>query len=223
MAVAFVFVDVFTVLSFFPGGTSGRFSSFSSLFFNPTLRLLLFEMLTKPPSSEADHEELVSSSSSSSSEEKLSKYSFVSANSPSPPLLDRVAAEAIPPLSCFNRKYECGGGGDDDDIITIAAPAGANIWCFSIEPSRVVVVFSSLALVVASLKAIFSRKISSRICFIFFESSLRSRANSARSQLCATLIMDSEMDARCAKSRASLDSPRICVFQRGRKEKKARD
>jgi len=36
--------------------------------------------------------------------------------------------------------------------------------------------------------------------------------------------MDSEMDARCAKSRASLDSPRICVFQGvGKKRKRAID
>jgi len=36
--------------------------------------------------------------------------------------------------------------------------------------------------------------------------------------------MDSEMDARCAKSRASLDSPRICVFQGvGKKRKRVID
>ena len=81
--VVVVFFVVVTASSFLPPlrGNNGRFSLFSSLFFNPT-RLPL-ETIANCSSSESDHDELISSSSSSSSDEKLSKYSLVSANSPS--------------------------------------------------------------------------------------------------------------------------------------------
>ena len=217
VVVFFVFENVFffsvVVSSFLPRDNSGCFSSlFSSLFFNPTCRLLLETLTKEPLSSEADHEELLSSSSSSSSsEEKLSKYSFVSANSPSPPFLAAGAAVS----RFFNCKYDLGGGGDDTAVI--AAPAGANNCCCSTS-STLSLVLEVVCTVVCvawwlwwwSFSWIFNLKISSRMCFIFFESSLLSRANSARSQLCATRIIDSDIDARWAKSLASFDSPLIC-------------
>ena len=178
----------------------------SRLFFNPTCRLLLETLTKEPLSSEVDHEELLSSSSSSS-EEKLSKYSldpqtaFASFSSSRSLSLLQLQIRSRRRWRRY-RRYRCSRRCQQLLLLHLLfLSVILEVVCTVVVAMMVVVV------VVAQLD--FQPQDLLPHVFHLLRIFFPSRANS-RSQLCATRIIDSDIDARWAKSLASFDSALIC-------------